>query len=250
MRAMMSNIAQLKKFGNNPIVIHGGGTEISKLLEKLGIEAKFIKGLRITDKAKMDIVQMVLIGKVNKELIKYLNAEKVKAVGLSGYDAELLIAEKYQAQGEIDLGFVGKIIQVNSAIIDTLLDHDYLPVIAPIALSHDLQAYNINADSAASSIAIACKADHLVFLKDVPGILRDVSDPDSKIDAISSFEIDKMIATGQLTGGILPKLEGALEAVKMGIANVHILDGRIPNCLERHFLKGERLGTIITANTE
>ncbi|MGZ3633402.1 MAG: acetylglutamate kinase [Parachlamydiaceae bacterium] len=244
MQEVLEDIAHLKKQGNSVIVVHGGGVEISSHLKRLQINPRFIEGLRVTDRETMEVVQMVLIGKVNKELVAGLNAQQAKAVGISGIDAELLMAEKYPST--IDYGFVGNITHVNIEFLETLLAHDFLPVVAPIAISKAFQTYNINADSAAAAIAVACQAKHLVFLTDVPGILRDVKDPSSKIDRISHREVEQMIATGALSGGILPKLEGALSAASQGVSNVHILDGRVSHCLKRHFNGSEQIGTLIS----
>jgi acetylglutamate kinase len=226
----MQNIAELKAMGMHPVIVHGGGNEISKLCQKMGIVPKFVNGLRVTDQATLDIAKMVLIGKVNKELVAQLGE---KAVGISGCDGNLLVAK----QADPALGFVGEVTQVNPGIILALIEAGYIPVIAPIT-----QNYNINADSAASAIAVALKASHLILMTDVPGVLKDIKDPSSTIAKIKTSEIKQL----GLTGGMIPKIEGAAAAIQAGVGQVHILDGRVPDCLLLHF-KGQTKGTTIYA---
>lgn len=243
MKAMMLNIAQLKKLGMRPIVVHGGGPEISKMCQKMGITPQFIDGLRVTDSEAMQIVQMVLVGKINIELVSHLNQNGAQAIGLSGQDGNLLLATKSKHSSGIDLGFVGQINQVNSEILRTLTHVGYIPVVAPIATSLQALAFNINADSAASEIAKALNADHLVFLSDVPGVLSDPQDATTKIDLIRSHEVKALIASGKLSGGMIPKTEGAFAALKEGVGEVHILDGRVASSLLLHFQGEKPMGT-------
>ncbi len=242
-QAMMQDIAQLKSLGMHPVVVHGGGPEISKLCQKMGITPQFIDGLRITDGQTLQIVQMVLTGKINKELVTDLHQQGVKAIGLSGQDGALLIATKSEHPSGIDLGQVGQITQVNSEILEILIQAGYIPVVAPIATSPQGSSFNINADSAASCIAKALKADHLVFLTDVPGILENPQDTTTKIDKIKSHEIEVLIASGKLSGGMIPKAQAALAALKEGVREVHILDGRVTHCLLQHFQGAKHMGT-------
>jgi acetylglutamate kinase len=234
-QAVMQDIIHLKALGMCPVVVHGGGPEISKMCQKMGIAPIFINGLRVTDQETLEIAQLVLIGKINKELVSQLNQEGGNAVGISGYDGNLLLAK----QADPCLGLVGEIEQVNPTIITTLIQAGFIPVIAPIA------AYNINADSAAAAIAIALKAAHLILLTDVAGVLKDAKDLGSKIDAIKSSEINTLIKNGCLLGGMIPKIKGALTALQGGVSQVHILDGRVSNCLSLHFKGIETKGTSI-----
>lgn len=243
MKTMMLNIAQLKRVGMHPIVVHGGGPEISKMCQKMGIAPQFIDGLRITDSEAMQIVQMVLAGKINKELVSHLNQNGAQAIGLSGQDGNLLLAAKSKHPSGIDLGFVGQITRVNPEILRTLTHAGYIPVIAPVATSLQALAFNINADSAASEIAKALNADHLVFLSDVPGVLSDPQDATTKIDTIRSHEVKALIACGKLSGGMIPKAEGAIAALMEGVGEVHILDGRAARSLLLHFQGEKPMGT-------
>jgi acetylglutamate kinase len=233
MKATMEDIAQLKELGINPVIVHGGGPLISKLCKKMGIIPQFIDGLRITDDETMEIVQMVLAGKINKELVFHLSKQRNKAIGLSGQDGALLFANQLKG-----LGFVGEVDKVNTAVLNMLLASGYIPVIAPIAASTEILGLNINADSAASHIAMALKADYLLFLSDVPGILQDRE----KIDTIDRKEIKKLIASGKITGGMIPKAQGALDALDGGVKEVAILDGRKAHSLLL-YLQGKKIGT-------
>ena len=224
--------------GMHPVIVHGGGPEISKMCQKIGIDPTFVNGLRVTDSQTLEIVQMVLVGKINKELVSQLNQKGIAAVGLSGHDCNLILAK----QGDASLGFVGEIERVNPKILTTLIQAGYIPVIAPIATSKDSQSYNVNADSAAASIAIALNADHLIFLTDVSGVLQESGE---KIEIITGAEIGDMIARGHLKGGMIPKVEGALTAIQSGVNQVYILDGRVPNVLLLHFQDNETKGTAI-----
>ncbi len=234
MEAMMQDIAQLKEHGWHVIIVHGGGPEISKFCKKVGITPQFVNGLRVTDHETMQVVQMVLAGKINKELVFLLNQTGAKAIGLSGQDGNLLVAEP-------SIDYVGKIKQINPEILNMALQHGYIPVIAPIAASSNIPGLNINADSAAAQIAVALHADHLIFLSDVPGILEDPQDPTTKIDIIKSVE--PLIANGKISGGMIPKAQEAFAALKQGVGKVHILDGRTSNSLSSMLQKNEQTGT-------
>ena len=243
MKAIMQDIAHLKSLGMNPIVVHGGGAEMSEICTRMNIAPRFIEGLRITDRETMQIVQMVLVGKINKELIFYLNQAGVKAIGLSGQDSNLLLATKFKHPSGIDFGYVGEIIQVNPEILEVLVRAGYIPVIAPIAASQESLGFNINADSAAAHIAMAIQAGHLVFLTDVPGILDNPQDVTTKIDMIEKYEVEALLTSGKLSGGMIPKVRGALAALKEGVEKVHILDGRIPHSLLLHLQGTKLMGT-------
>lgn len=243
MQAMMEDIAVLSRQDIHPIVVHGGGPEISKLCQQMGIVPKFVNGLRVTDSETMQIVQMVLIGKINKELVGLLNQKGVKAIGLSGHDANLLVASKAISSSGVDLGYVGQIDRINPEILSLLMQAGYIPIIAPIGISQQAQSFNINADIAASQIAMALKADHLIFLTDVPGVLKDIKDPTSKIDVIASSQIPDLISSQVLSGGMIPKAEGAVEALKGGVGEVNIIDGRIEHILLQWFGGEVNVGT-------
>jgi acetylglutamate kinase len=235
----MHNIVHLKTLGLHPLILHGGGPEISSMCQKMGIAPTFENGVRVTDRETLEIAQMVLIGKINKELVSYLNQAGGNAVGLSGHDTKLMVAK----QANPTLGFVGEIEEVNPEILFRLMHAGCIPVIAPIATSKELQSYNINADRAAASIAIALNADHLIFLTDVAGVLKD----SVRMDSIKATEIDEMIRNGDLQGGMIPKMQGAFHAIEEGVNQVHILDGRIPNVLLLHFQGHGIQGTTIHA---
>ncbi len=242
-KEMMQTIAQLKVIGMHPIVVHGGGPEISQMCQKMGITPQFIDGLRVTDSEVMQIVQMVLVGKINKELVSHLNQNGVQAIGLSGQDGNLLLAAKALHPSGIDLGFVGQITEVKPEILETLIHAGYIPVVAPIAASGQDYAFNVNADCAASKIAMALRADHLIFLSDIPGVLNDPQDAATKIDMIRSRDVEDGIASGKLSGGMIPKAEGALAALKEGVGEVHILDGKVAHSLLRHLQGEKQIGT-------
>jgi acetylglutamate kinase len=217
MQLVLHNIVQLKMIGVKLIVVHGGGNVISTTCQKMKITPQFVEGIRITDGETMQIVQMVL-GKINKDLVSHLNQMGTRAVGISGQDGTLLLAHALDDM----FGLVGEIERVNPEILEILTYAGYIPVIAPIATSLDTTAYNVNADIVASRIAIALKADHLIFLSDVPGIL----DNGKKIDRIKSHEIGNLISRGTIDKGMIPKVKAAFEALKEGVAKVHLLDGR------------------------
>ncbi len=234
METMMQDIAQLKEHGWQVIVVHGGGPEISRFCQKVGIVPQFVNGLRVTDRETMQVVQMVLIGKINKELVFLLSQKGIKAIGISGQDGNLIVAEP-------SIDYVGQIKQINPEILNMILQHGYIPVIAPIATSSDILGLNINADSAAAQIAIALQADHFIFLSNVPGILEDPHDPKTKIDTIKSVE--PLIASGKISGGMIPKAQEAVAALKQGVGKVHLIDGRISNSLLFLLQEKKQIGT-------
>ena len=227
-KSIIEDAVLLKLVGLKPVIVHGGGKEISHWLEKMGIEPKFIKGLRFTDAPTLEIAEMAL-AKVNGELVKFIEGLGVKAVGISGKSGHLLNAEKKLSKE--DLGFVGKIKSVNGKVLTDLLENDYLPVVYPIGIGDDGVEYNINADDAASEIAKELKTEKLAFLSDIPGLLKDLNNPESLIAEIYTDEAKKMIEEGSIKGGMLPKIKNCIEAIEAGVSRVHILDGRIPHCL-------------------
>ncbi|MEA4902910.1 acetylglutamate kinase [Desulfitobacterium sp.] len=251
--SVMLDILLLHSVGIRPVVVHGGGPEINTMLNKVGKESQFIRGLRVTDEETMEIAAMVLVGKLNTEIVSLLNHFGGRAVGLSGKDAQLLQAVKkplkvQNQQGEyeeVDLGFVGEIEQVSPGIIESLLDQGYIPVISPLAGGVDGESYNINADTAAGKIAEALEADKFLLLTDVRGVLKDVKDPESLISVIKQEEVPKLLETGILMGGMIPKVECALEALDGGVGSVHILDGRILHAILLELFTDGGIGTMI-----
>ncbi len=240
---VIKDVTLLKLVGFKPIIVHGGGKEISRWVGKVGKEARFVNGLRVTDEETMEIAEMVL-GKVNKRLVTMVQELGVRAVGISGKDGGLINVEKKYADGE-DIGFVGDIQRVNPKILYDLLEKDFLPIVAPIGLDENFETYNINADDAACAIAKAVGADKLVFLTDIEGLYRDINDKSSFIPRITVSDADALIEEGMIGGGMLPKLGNCTSAVKSGVNRVHILDGRIPHCLLLEIFTNEGVGTMI-----
>ena len=240
---VIRDVALLKLVGFRPIIVHGGGKEITKWTGKVGIETKFINGLRVTDAETMEIAEMVL-SKVNKQLVTMVEELGVKAVGISGKDGGLLHVDKKYAGGE-DIGFVGDVKKVDPQILFDLLDHDFLPIIAPIGLGEDGETYNINADDAACAIAGALGAEKLAFLTDVEGVCKDPKDPSTLISVMSLDDARNLIADGTISGGMLPKVTNCVNAVNAGVGRVHILDGRIEHCLLLEFFTKKGIGTAI-----
>ncbi len=240
---VIKDVALLKLVGMQPIIVHGGGKEISKWVGLLGKEAKFVQGLRVTDAETMEVAEMVL-SKVNKRLVQMLEQLGVKAAGICGKDGGTLKCEKKLANGE-DIGFVGNITNVDTGLIDTLLVNDYIPVIAPIGMDDNFLSYNINADDAACAIASAMGAEKLAFLTDIEGLYRDFEDKSSLISVLTVEEGDELLASGVIGGGMLPKLQNCIDAVKEGVAGVHILDGRVQHSLLLEFFTDKGIGTAI-----
>lgn len=240
---VIKDVALLKLVGMRPIIVHGGGKEISKWVGLLGKEPRFVQGLRVTDADTMEVAEMVL-GKVNKRLVQMLEQLGVKAAGICGKDGGTLKCEKKYANGE-DIGFVGNITEVNTNLIETLLKNDYIPVIAPIGMDDAFYSYNINADDAACAIATAMKAEKLAFLTDIEGVYRDFENKSSLISVLTLEEADKLLASGVIGGGMLPKLQNCIDAVKEGVSRVHIMDGRIDHSLLLEFFTNKGIGTAI-----
>ena len=236
----------LKLVGFKPIIVHGGGKEISKWVGKVGMEAKFINGLRVTDSQTMEIAEMVL-AKVNKELVSYVESLGVQAVGISGKDGGLLKVDKKLADGE-DIGFVGDVKEVNADIIYDLLEKDFLPIIAPIGLDDEYNTYNINADDAASAVAKCIHAEKLAFMTDIEGVCKDPKDPETLISVLTTDEAKQLIEDGTIGGGMIPKIRNCVEAVEEGVSRVHILDGRRQHCLLLEFFTKKGIGTAIIDN--
>ncbi|MBQ8559891.1 MAG: acetylglutamate kinase [Tyzzerella sp.] len=242
-RRVIEDVTLLKLVGFKPIIVHGGGKEISNMVKRLGMEPKFINGLRVTDAETMEVAEMVL-GKVNKSLVQLVESLGVRAIGISGKDGGLLTVEKKYSNGE-DIGFVGEITDVNTDILYDLLEKDFLPIICPIGLDKDFQTYNINADDAACAIARAMKAEKLAFLTDIEGVYKDPKDPDTLISELLVSEAEKLMEEGYIGGGMLPKLHNCIDAIENGVSRVHILDGRIPHCLLLEIFTNKGIGTAI-----
>ena len=245
---VIKDVTLLKLVGFKPIIVHGGGKEISRWVEKVGKEAKFVNGLRVTDDETMEIAEMVL-GRVNKSLVTMVQELGVRAVGVSGKDGGLLKVDKKYADGQ-DIGFVGDIREVDAKVLYDLLDNDFLPIVAPIGLDDNYNTYNINADDAACAIAKAVGADKLVFLTDIEGLYRDINDKSTFISRLTATEADNLIDSGIIGGGMLPKLNNCTSAIRNGVSRVHILDGRVPHCLLLEIFTKQGIGTAIIADDD
>jgi acetylglutamate kinase len=239
------DLVLMRYVGIKPVVVHGGGKQITELMHKLNKKSIFIDGLRVTDKETMNITEMVLTGMINKELVGIINQEGGNAVGISGRDANLIVAEKLKSKNKTDYGYVGKIVKVNPEIILSLIDNNFIPVISPVGTSIKGEAYNINADTAASAIASALKAAKLLILTDVRGIYREVNNENSFIPTIKREEIKKLIDKKIITGGMLPKVEACIKALEKGVKKTHIIDGRIPHSLILEIFTEAGVGTEI-----
>jgi acetylglutamate kinase len=237
------DVVLLHSVGIKVVVVHGGGPQIKVMLDKLGMESKFVDGLRVTDAETLDVVRMVLVGKVNRDIVGSINAHGPIAVGVSGEDAALLQV----TAADPALGFVGDVHEVSTDVIDRLLAEDIVPVIATIGVDPDGQSYNINADTAAGAIADALGAQKLVYLTDIEGIRRDVDDPASLISSTTAKELQALIADGTVSAGMIPKVASCIAAVKGGVGHAHILDGRVPHALLLEIFTDEGVGTMVTA---
>ena len=247
------DVVLMKLVGMNPVVVHGGGPQIGSLLEELGIESRFVDGMRVTDSKTMDVVQMVLGGAVNQEIVKLINQSGGKAIGLTGKDANLIKARKLlierggpevQTPEIIDIGQVGEVVNINREAIDLLIGSDVIPVIAPIGVGDDHETYNINADLVAGRLAEKLNAEKLILLTNTEGL----QDKKGKLlTGLSSTEVDALIADGTITGGMLPKIDCALSAVKKGVTSSHIIDGRVAHAVLLEVLTDEGVGTLITS---
>jgi len=247
-KQVIQDVTLLKLVGFKPIIVHGGGKEISKWVEKTGMTPEFVNGLRKTDEPTMEIAEMVL-NKVNKSLVQNVQALGVNAVGVSGKDGGMLKVQKKLSDGK-DIGFVGEITEVNPKIIMDLLDNDFLPIVCPIGMDENFITYNINADDAACAIAKAVKAEKLAFLTDIEGVYKDKDDPDTLISELSVEEARALIGDGFIGGGMLPKLNNCIDAIEEGVSRVHILDGRIAHCLLLEIFTNKGIGTAIIGDKD
>lgn len=245
-RKVIQDVVLLKLVGFKPIIVHGGGKEISKWVTKTGGEAKFVNGLRVTDEPTMEIAEMVL-NRVNKSLVALIEELGVKACGISGKDGGMLKVEKKLSGGE-DIGYVGEVKSVDATIIHSLLKDDFLPVICPVGYDASFHSYNINADDAACAIARAVNAEKLAFLTDIEGVYRDYNDKSTLISELSTSKAKELLSGGTIGGGMLPKLGNCIEAIENGVSRVHILDGRIPHCLLLEIFTNKGIGTAILSD--
>ncbi len=251
-KSVIMDIILLKFIGINPILVHGGGAEVTNLLERLGKEAVFANGLRVTDEETMEVVEMVLTGKVNKEIVSLINRYGGRAVGLSGKDSDLLVAkrrppERINGSGVmVDLGLVGDIIRINPHVINTLSSQGYIPVISSIAVGLEGESLNINADHVAGELAAALSAEKLILLTDVEGIFADPADKNSLISTLPRAKAVEMIESGRINKGMIPKVEACLKALEHGVPRTHIIDGRLPHSLLLEIFTDHGIGTMVT----
>ena len=247
-KRVVEDVTLLKLVGFKPIIVHGGGKEISKWVGRVGMEPQFINGLRVTDADTMEIAEMVL-GRVNKSLVQLVEELGVRAIGISGKDGGLLKVDKKYSGGQ-DIGYVGEIKKVNAQILFDLLEKDFLPIVCPVGLDDDFNTYNINADDAACAIARAVQAEKLAFLTDIEGVYKDPNDSDTLISELRVDEAQELMKDGYIGGGMLPKLQNCIDAIESGVSRVHILDGRIPHCLLLEIFTNKGIGTAILNHKE
>ncbi|MBQ3853515.1 MAG: acetylglutamate kinase [Anaerovibrio sp.] len=248
---VMEDVSLLKYVGMRPVIVHGGGPDITQFLKKVGKQSAFVSGLRVTDEETVEIAEMVLDGKVNSDIVNMLNHRGVKAVGLSGKDAGLIKAQKklatvYDETGQkenVDIGYVGQVASIDTSILDTLLDNGYIPVIAPIGVGEDGESYNINADYVAAEIAGALQAEKLLLLTDTEGVYKDFADKDTFISTLTVAEAKDYIKSGIISGGMIPKIEACLKSIESGTNKVHIIDGRQPHSIILELLTSSGIGT-------
>lgn len=243
---VMRDIILLELVGVNPVIVHGGGPEISSLMDRVGLQSQFVDGQRVTDASALEIAEMVLDGKLNGEIVARLNSLGGRAVGLSGKDGQLIHARKMETESGHDMGYVGEVESVNPEIIQLLEQKNFIPVISPIGLSRDGQAYNINADTVAAEIAMSLRARKLVLLTDVRGICRDPKDASTLIQQVPSNDVEALINDGTVRGGMIPKVRACHQALCEGVGSAHILDGRLPHALLMELFTDKGVGTMIT----
>ncbi len=256
-KAVLTDAVLMKYVGMHPVLVHGGGPEITGMLKRLGIDSSFVGGLRVTDEQTMEIAQMVLVGKINKDIVGLINDIGGTAVGLSGKDANLLVADKKLqlvrnpdgSEETVDIGLVGEIREVNPGIVATVLREGYIPVVAPVAVGGGGNSYNVNADIAAGALAVALHADKLVILTDVEGILTDRQDKNSLLSMVTMQEVPRLIEQGIIDGGMIPKVECCTSALRGGVGTTHIIDGRVPHSLLLEIFTDQGVGTMVTADT-
>lgn len=241
---VITDVVLLSEIGIKVILVHGGGPEINQQLKKIGKESKFINGLRYTDEETIDIVQMVLAGKTNKDLVKLIMQKGGNAVGISGIDNQLIVAKKHE--GADDLGYVGDVEYINQHIINDLLDKGYIPVVASVGMDEEGHTYNINADTAAAEIASAVGAENMILVSDIPGLLRDKEDEDSLIPLVHVYEVKGLVDKGIISGGMIPKVDCCVRALRQHVDKAVIIDGRIPHSILIEMLSRDGIGTMFT----
>jgi len=245
--SVIEDITLLKYIGMNPVVVHGGGPDINKALQKFDVKSEFVNGLRVTDSQTMEVAQMVLVGKTNKEIVSLLNSKGAKAIGLCGIDGKLIECEQYKTEinGNLqDIGYVGTITKINYKVLDLISKDEYIPVVAPIGVGPNGESYNINADTVAGEIAAALKAEKLMLLTDVEGV-KPSRDSDSIIPALTIDEVHDLIEKKVIAGGMIPKVLGCVDALEKGVGRTHIIDGRIPHCILLEIFTYKGIGTMI-----
>ena len=242
--AVLKDVVLLRYVGMNPILVHGGGPEISAMVKQMGMEPKFVQGLRVTDESTMEIVEMVLVGKTNSDIVGTLNQHGARAVGLSGKDANLLRCCKH-TEGGVDLGLVGEIEEINSGVIHSLVKEGFLPVIAPIGWGSEGETYNLNADHVAGALAAVLRATKLIMLTDVTGVRDDPEDPATLISVLPATRARKLMVEGKIESGMVPKVEACLQAIDGGVPRAHIIDGRLPNSLLMEIFTDVGIGTMV-----
>ncbi|MBP3195699.1 MAG: acetylglutamate kinase [Butyrivibrio sp.] len=247
-KSVITDVTLLKLVGFKPIIVHGGGKAISSWVSKVGKQAEFVNGLRVTDEETMEIAEMVL-SRVNKQLVTMVQELGVKSIGISGKDSGLLHVKKKYSDGK-DIGFVGEVDKVDPKVLFDMLDNDYLPIVAPIGFDDNFETYNINADDAACAIAKAVGADKLAFLTDIEGVYKDIKDPSTFISRLTCSQADELINSGNIGGGMLPKLNNCTDAIRQGVNKVHILDGRIPHCLLLEIFTNKGIGTMFMSDDD
>ncbi|EPR08040.1 acetylglutamate kinase [Ruminiclostridium papyrosolvens] len=245
--SVMEDITLLKYIGMNPVLVHGGGPDINKALQNYNVKSEFVNGLRVTDAQTIEVAQMVLVGKTNKQIVSMLNHKGGKAIGLCGIDGKLIECEQYKTEidGELrDIGYVGTITKINSKVLELISKDEYIPVVAPIGVGPDGESYNINADTVAGEIAAALKAEKLMLLTDVEGV-KPSKDSESIIPALTIDEVYDLIDKKVIAGGMIPKVLGCVEALEKGVGRTHIIDGRIPHCILLEIFTYKGIGTMI-----
>ncbi|MCE5228595.1 acetylglutamate kinase [bacterium] len=246
-QCVMQDVVLMENVGIKPVIVHGGGPEITALTERMGIKSEFVEGQRVTTAETLDVAEMVLAGKLAGEIVTHLLSLGGRAVGLSGKDGGLVLAHRLKGKGGRDIGFVGEPEQVNPEVLRVLEESGFIPVVSPIGVDRDGQTYNINADTVAAEIATALRAQKLILLTDVRGILRDPKDPDSLIRRITIPEVEPLISSGVITGGMIPKVRACVKAIELGVGSTHILDGRLPHALLTELFTDQGVGTMICA---
>lgn len=244
-QSVMQDVVLMESVGIKPVIVHGGGPEITALTERMGIKSEFVEGQRVTTAETLDVAEMVLAGKLAGEIVTHLSSLGGRAVGLSGKDGGLILARRLKGKGGRDIGFVGEPEEINPAIIRVLDQHGFIPVVSPIGVDRQGQTYNINADTVAAEMATALNAQKLILLTDVRGILRDPKNPDSLIRRIPVSDVEPLITSGVITGGMIPKVRACVKAIELGVGSTHILDGRLPHALLTELFTDQGVGTMI-----